>query len=102
MARPYPAATGGMVVLDAPPAAPAALSTPASPTSNLRPSSAGIYHRGPYSIRCSDTDTRVGNCALEDRLSNRGSGSAHRVVPDDLGTNWKDEITSSSNRIKEK
>jgi hypothetical protein len=41
MPRHNPAATGGMVVLDAPPAAPAASLTPASPTPNSQPPAAG-------------------------------------------------------------
>ena len=35
----------------------------------------------------------------EDRLSDGGSGGATRVVPDDFGTDWPAEITSSSNRL---
>ena len=35
----------------------------------------------------------------EDRLSDGGSGGAARVVPDDFGTDWTAEITSSSNRV---
>ena len=36
----------------------------------------------------------------EDRLSDGGSGGATRVVPDDFGTDWPAEITSSSNRMR--
>lgn len=41
MPRHNPAASGGTVVLDAPPAAPAALPTPASPTPNSQLPTAG-------------------------------------------------------------
>jgi hypothetical protein len=36
----------------------------------------------------------------ENHLPDGGSGGAERVVPDDFGTDWTAEITSSSNRMK--
>src|SRR5208283_3774364 len=35
-----------------------------------------------------------------DRLPDGGGGGAERVVPDDFGTDWTVEITSSSNRMR--
>jgi hypothetical protein len=45
-----------------------------------------------------ELDTALG---LTDRLSDGGSGSAERVVPDDFGTDWTAEIGNCDVRMKE-